>query len=266
MSLAVSVEDVTPDLIRVRHYIANFYIWHTGGAWVLIDAGMAGADDVVARIAADRFGGAGPEAIVLTHGHFDHIGAFPAILERWPAPVYAHPAELPYLTGQAAYPPPDPSVGKGLMAMMSFVFPNDPIDLGDRVQPLPEDGSVPGMAGWRWIFTPGHAPGHVSFFQTAGRLLVAGDAFVTTKQESVYSALTQKREINGPPAYFTPDWIAARRSIERLAELRPELAVTGHGEPFAGRELADGLSALLADFDDRVLPAQGRYVPDGHHT
>src|SRR4051812_29789160 len=67
----------------------------------------------------------------------------------------------------------------------------------------PADGSVPALPSWRAIHTPGHAPGHVSLFRESDRLLLAGDAFVTTKQESAVAALLKPRVIHGPPAYFT---------------------------------------------------------------
>jgi len=66
---------------------------------------------------------------------------------------------------------------------------------------LPRDGSVSGMPGWRWIATPGH----VSLFRESDRTLVAGDAVTTTRQESVFSIVTQRQGLNGPPAYFTID-------------------------------------------------------------
>ena len=154
--------------------------------WALIDAGMPGSADQIARAAEARFGpGSRPSAIVLTHGHFDHVGALEALARRWDAPVYAHPMEMPYLTGRSSYPPPDPSVGGGLVSALSWSYPRGPIDLAGRVKPLPEDGSVPGLPGWRWVFTPGHTPGHVALFRDADRTLIAGDAVVTTRQESV---------------------------------------------------------------------------------
>jgi glyoxylase-like metal-dependent hydrolase (beta-lactamase superfamily II) len=88
------------------------------------------------------------------------------------------------------------------MALMSFAYPNQAIDLGARVRPLPDDGSVPHMPGWRWL----HTAGHLSLFRDADRRLIAGDAFVTSKQESLYAVVTQEPEVHGPPAYFTPDW------------------------------------------------------------
>lgn len=93
------------------------------------------------------------------------------------------------------------------------------------------------MPGWHWIHTPGHTPGHVSLFREDDRCLIAGDAFVTVKQESLYAVATQEQEIHGPPAHFTPDWAAARQSVERLARLPPAIAATGHGTPMRGLEM-----------------------------
>src|SRR5690606_34668144 len=108
------------------------------------------------------------------------------LLERWDVPVWAHPAELPHLSGERDYPPPDPTVGKGAMALMSFAYPEKAIDLGGRAQALPADGSIPNLSGWRWVHSPGHTDGHISLFRDEDRVLIAGDAFVTVEQESLY--------------------------------------------------------------------------------
>jgi glyoxylase-like metal-dependent hydrolase (beta-lactamase superfamily II) len=215
----------------------------------------------ILSIAADRFGvDSRPAGIVLTHGHFDHVGALEALLAVWDVPVYAHTDELPFLTGQADYPPPDPTVGGGLMARLSPLFPERGIDLGYRVQALPANGDVPGMPGWRWIHTPGHAPGHVSLFRASDGVLIAGDAVCTTKQESAYAVLTQRQVLTGPPAYFTIDWDKAERSVATIASLQPLVVAAGHGEPMRGGSLPDDLIALSRDFNQRVRPAHGRYV------
>jgi glyoxylase-like metal-dependent hydrolase (beta-lactamase superfamily II) len=228
--------------------------------WTLIDAGLPGSAAKIKRAAARLFGeGARPAAIVLTHGHVDHVGAIHTLAREWDAPVYAHELELPYLTGRSSYPPPDPFVGGGAMSVISILFPTKPINLGSRVHALPADGSVPGMPGWRWIPTPGHSPGHVSVVRDADRTLIAGDAFVTTKQESLVAALTQRPEFHGPPMYFTPDWDAARQSLRHLAEYEPTAAITGHGPAARGERLRMELHQLATHFDEWARPAHGRY-------
>ena len=230
------------------------------GGWILVDAGIQGSAERIARAAERRYGSARPAAIVLTHGHFDHVGALPTLAERWDVPIYAHRLELPYLTGRSAYPPPDPSVGGGAMARMSLLFPKGPFDFGGRVRALPEDGTVPGASDWRWLATPGHSPGHVSLLRDADRTVIVGDAFVTTKQESATAAYTQRVEMHGPPAYFTPDWDSARESVRALSAFQPETAITGHGQPMDGVALREALDALVRDFDRVARPATGRYA------
>jgi glyoxylase-like metal-dependent hydrolase (beta-lactamase superfamily II) len=117
------------------------------------------------------------------------------------------------------------------------------------------------MPAWRWVHTPGHTEGHVSFWRETDRALIAGDAFITTAQESVYAVLAQKAEMHGPPMYFTPDWISARESVKRLAALNPEVVVTGHGRPMRGDKMRHALRQLASDFDEVAVPKDGRYTP-----
>lgn len=252
---------VLPDLYCYTNQIVNLALVSTKGGFVLVDAGMPGAAEEIKELITERFGEhARPQAIVLTHGHFDHVGSLVELLEEWRVPIYAHELELPYLTGKKDYPPGDPGVDAGLVAKMSPMFPNHGINIGDQVQMLPEDGSIPVMPGWKWIHTPGHTPGHVSLFRKQDRALIAGDAFVTVKQESLFKVLTQEQEISGPPRYYTTDWDAAYESVKKLEALKPEIAVTGHGVPMTGEELRRDLKFLVENFEEIAKPKNSRYT------
>lgn len=260
-----TLHEVTADIAWQRLGIVNVVyvgVPDTGSnQWVLIDAGIPGTTKLIKNAVSDRFGeNARPSGIVMTHGHFDHVGALKNLAEEWDVPIYAHQQELPYLNGATSYPEPDPSVGGGMMAMASRFYPRGPIDVSQWLQPLPADGKIPGMPGWRWIHTPGHTKGHVSLWHEANRTLIAGDAFITTDQESAYAVATQKMEIQGPPMYLTPDWDSARASVRELAALQPELVITGHGKALHGTEMREGLQALANNFDDIAVPESGKYV------
>jgi glyoxylase-like metal-dependent hydrolase (beta-lactamase superfamily II) len=255
-------DQIAPGVYVLTTKIVNVYFiqctddHHT---YYLVDAGMPKSGDMICEWAEKWFNHP-PKAILLTHGHFDHVGAVNELAEKWGVPVYAHHEEIPYLNGQKDYPEPDPSVNGGLVTKLSPMFPNHGIDLGNYVQSLPEDGTIPGLTGWRWIHTPGHTPGHISFFRESDKVLVAGDAFITVEQESLYKVLTQKQEMNGPPKYFTTDWQLAKNSVTALAALQPSVAATGHGVPMNGPKLTEELNKLAENFDELAIPAHGKYV------
>jgi len=149
-----------------------------------------------------------------------------------------------------------------LMSSISWVYPQKGINVEEHLHILPPDGSLPNLPGWKYIDTPGHAPGHVSLFRERDKVLIAGDAFVTTTQESVLSIMRQTKKLSGPPKYFTYDWEAARNSVRRLADLNPSVVATGHGKPMEGEEMRIALTNLAAHFDEEALPKKGRYVND----
>lgn len=262
----LSAYDVTHDVRGMKTVFVNlFFVGEPGpgNPWVLVDAGLPGFASQIRQRAEELYGANNPpKAIVLTHGHADHTGSLESLLKIWDVPVYAHKLERPYLTGQSPYPPQDPGIGGGLMAYMSWIFPAGPINISQHLQNLPDNGTIPELPDWRFIHTPGHAPGHISLFRHKDRTLIAGDAFVTTNQNSAIAIATQKVELHGPPAYFTYDWKAAEESVKQLAMLNPAAVGTGHGQSIRGLDLQLELSRLVHNFEERSIPSEGRYVKE----
>lgn len=252
---------VTHDVYYYTNQIVNVVmIGAPGKKWILVDAGMPTSGDEILKVARERFGTAKPEYILLTHGHFDHVGGIVRLLEEWNVPVFAHRDEFPFLNGTSAYPEPDPSVEGGLLAKISSIYPYQPIDITPYLRPLSNNELLPGFEEWRWIHTPGHAPGHISLFRAADKLLLSGDAIVTVRQDSMYKVMFQIKEVNGPPRYFTYDWDAAYASVVKLSELAPEVLVSGHGAVMSGNHMKIQLANLVKDFKKKALPNYGKYI------
>jgi glyoxylase-like metal-dependent hydrolase (beta-lactamase superfamily II) len=258
--------EVTPDVASgvwmMTDIFVNLYFVQDQDSdrWVLVDTGTALASSRIRKMAGKLFGkDTRPEAIILTHGHFDHAGSVKELAAAWDVNVYAHPMEMPYLTGRSAYPPAEPAVGGGLIAWLSGLYPLTPIDIHQYVRPLPQDGKVPGLKGWKWLHTPGHAPGHVSLFRESDGLLIAGDALATTKAESAFATLSHQEHLSGPPAFVVYDWGAAEKSVRKLSELGPQTIASGHGPVMQGEGVAQKLGQLADDFQRMSVPPQGRY-------
>jgi len=255
--------EVKQDVAYYTNQIVNLVmIGRPGENWVLVDAGMPKSGEEIIRAAEALFGANNPpQAIILTHGHFDHVGSIVALLEKWPVPVYAHPLEFPFLTGRQAYPEPDTTVEGGMLAKIAAIYPHEPINIQTVLQPLPADHSVPFLPDWEWVHVPGHAPGQIALFRQRDRLLVSADAIITVKQDSMYRVLIQKEEVCGPPVYLTTDWDAAHASAQRLVALAPETMIPGHGTAMSGAVLKDGLQHLLAHWQEEAVPSHGKWVP-----
>lgn len=267
------IEAIAPGLSGLKITFVNvFGVTHADGSWTLIDAAIPFSASRIKSWAEKSFGRA-PNAIVLTHGHFDHAGAAKDLAEAWDVPVYASPLEFPYLTGGKEYPAPDWKAGGGLMPLLSPTLPRGPIDLGARLRPLPGEGAelsqfeLAELPGWTLLHTPGHTPGHVSLFRKSDRTLLVGDAFCTTKPESFFDAsFTRPAELHGPPAYFTSDWTAAKLSVRKLAGLQPTTLAPGHGKPLSGPEVPEALGKLAADFERIAVPQDVKAGTPGGDT
>lgn len=165
------------------------------GRGVIVDPG-----DEPERILAEvQRVGLKPEAILLTHAHFDHVGAVAPLVETLNLPVYLHPADLPLYRNatQSA-------------ARWGLVVPAPP----EPVEPLVEGQTLDFGLGLEVLFLPGHAPGHVGFYRPGH--LVSGDV--------LFRGGIGRYDLPGsdPQALFA--------SLQRITRLPPETVVyPGHG-------------------------------------
>lgn len=249
------LDPITDDVFGLRIAIVNvFALTSPDGTWALIDAGLPHSASHIRAWVEDQFGSkARPQSIILTHGHFDHAGAAEELASAWDIPVYAHSSELPFLSAQAQYPAPNAGSGVGLMTLLSSLYPRQPSTVISRAVALPEDRSLPGLSRWRWIHTPGHTDGHVSFFRDRDRSLISGDAFCTTNADSVAAIANLRPELHGPPAYAS-NWTAAKLSVESLAALEPLAIAPGHGRPMLGTDIPERLRQFAIDFSKTEAP------------
>lgn len=252
-----AASEIADGVWYVPSLVSNLYfVGKRGQPWVMVDAGTPGMAWRIRAAAQGIFGDERPSAIVLTHGHFDHVGALEELAREWDVPIFAHPLEMPYLDGRSDYAPQDPNVG-GFFGQLSRAFPRSGISVGERLRPMLIDGTMPYIPGWRVVHTPGHTPGHVSLFREQDRTLIAGDAVITLDQANPLKLFSQLREFHGPPASFTPDFSAARLSVRALDNLRPYTVAAGHGLPMSGDDVPDLLSRFAQGYTG---PRSGRYV------
>jgi len=103
-----------------------------------------------------------PRQILLTHGHLDHVGAAAELAAHYQVPIVG-PQRLDAFWLEAL---PTQSRMFGLAECAPFT-PDRWLEEGDRVQV--------GEVELEVLHTPGHTPGHIVFFDRAGRLLISGD-------------------------------------------------------------------------------------------
>jgi glyoxylase-like metal-dependent hydrolase (beta-lactamase superfamily II) len=193
-----------------------------------------------------------PAAIVLTHVHPDHSGAAQALAHRWSCPVHLHEAELPIATGDFATMvevagPMDRWLVLPIMRLMPRRRREQALTTGTLAgltHILSPGNPLDVLPGWDVVATPGHTPGHVSFFRRADGVLISGDALVTTPMNHPVGLLRGRHQLSGPPWYTSWDRDTAAASIRVLESLEPRVIAGGHGLPFTDPETRQQLHEL----------------------
>ena len=175
------------DWTRVDLGFVAAYVLVRGREAAVVDTGVAGSADAI----GESLSGAGSSwpavrHVLLTHYHQDHAGGVPDVMQRAESATgYAGDADLPRIDG-----------------------------------PRPMEAAADGaeIFGLQVVATPGHTAGHISLFDPATGVLVAGDA------------LTNTAGLAGSNPQYTADAGQARESLRKLAALPVRTIYVGHGE------------------------------------
>ena len=198
--------------------MGRVYLIRDPDGFTLIDASIRGAaDKIVAQIR--RAGGSARDVrrILITHAHPDHVGGLPRLKELTGAEVICSEIERPVTEGTAPINRPAGAQLRGPLgrARAAALLPGTPVD---RV--VGEGDTLPEvMGGLRVLAVPGHAPGHLAFWQPERGVLFCGDVMMRVAG------------LRLPIAPFTADMAENRRSITRLAALDTRVLCLGHGVP-----------------------------------
>lgn len=197
---------------------------------VLIDSATRQAEKRIMRQIAGR----SIAAHALTHTHPDHQGSSHAVCERLGVPLWCGQGEVPTMETPGAIINPKAPRWLNWFQANYWTGPPHPVS---RV--LGEGDEV---AGFTVLETPGHAPGHISFWRESDRVLIAGDVLGNMH------FITGMPGLHTPPDMFTPDPARNRESARKLAALRPALACFGHGAPLRDPgKLAEFVAKLATD-------------------
>jgi glyoxylase-like metal-dependent hydrolase (beta-lactamase superfamily II) len=207
----------------VRPDVVNVYLVRG----VLVDSGgKLGAGRLLRLLRGDP-----PSAHVLTHAHMDHQGASHAVCSAF---------EIPFFCGAgdraAAESGDQSSLVRESSPTLSRVM-NLLAGPGHPVSRTLADGDD--VEGLRVVETPGHTPGHLSFWEEETRVLILGDVLFHR------NPVTLRRGLAEPFQFATHDRAANLRSARRLLELEPEVICFGHGAPLTDpdefRRFVEGL-------------------------
>ena len=199
--------------------VGRAYLIEDADGLTLIDTSLPiAADRIVRQLEASGRKANDVKRILITHAHPDHVGGLPKLKELTGAQVIASAIDRPVIEGKAPIPRPPPEKLSGLARMMP--------SSGTKVRGTSVDREVGDdetlteiMGGLQVVFTPGHSPGHLAFWQPAKRILFCGDVMMRLPK------------LRLPFAAFTVDMDENKRSIRRLAELDASIVCFGHGNP-----------------------------------
>ncbi|MDQ1124797.1 MBL fold metallo-hydrolase [Microbacterium trichothecenolyticum] len=224
------VREVADGVLMITRAATNSYLVDTDDGLILIDAGLPRSwSYLIAALSAHRCAPDDLVSVVLTHGHFDHVGTAERLQRDHHVPIHVHEADRPLVrhpyrydreASRALYPLRHPGGIPALarMARSGALAVRGTEALGDVV------AGVPLLGGLVPIATPGHTSGHMAFHLPDRDVLFTGDALVT------FDPYTGRAMPQIVARAATADSAAALAVLPVLATTRAATLLPGHGD------------------------------------